>query len=262
MKKHQYIIGGAIMGIALAVSFGILYCEKWNASRVEALDMLTCGGNMGGGTITAVEGDTIIARDTSSGRVVRILVGSSTNYYEPDLVTLTSSSAVVAVGNTVAVDGQSCSGDPPTLDTRPGYVELLPTLPDVPAPAGWYAHRQNYASIMFTKTTNLPSLPATEGYAYGEQIDVSAVPLTPGWAGLNIGTASGTIGEPPASDWGTLNGYRTIKAEISTEADNELIYAVFDPTRYTVYEFTLYPYPNATDAPVLNSMVHDFVKNL
>jgi hypothetical protein len=260
MKKFKY--AALITGIAVLVSFGIVFYAKWQTDRERAVDMLTCGGNLGGGTITAVEGDAITARDGTSQRVVRITVGSSTNYYEPDLVTLTSSSAVIAVGNTVAVDGQSCSGDPPTLDARLGYIQLLPTLPDISAPAGWYAHRQNYASIIFTKTVDLPSSTATEGYAYGEQIDVSAEQLTPGWAGMNIGTASGTIGEPPANEWGTLDGYRTIKTVMATEADDQEAFAIFDPTRYTVYEFTLYPYPNPADEPVFEDMINDFAKGL
>jgi hypothetical protein len=260
MKKFKY--AALIIGIAILASFGIIFYAKWRADRENTLDTLTCGGNLGGGTITAVEGDTITARDEPSGRVVRITVGSSTNYYESDLVTLTSSSAVIAVGNTVAVDGQSCSGDPPTLDARLGYVELLPTLPDVSVSAGWYAHRQNYASIIFTKTANLPLATATEGYAYGEQIDVSAEQFTPGWAGMNIGNTSGTMGEPPANEWGTLDGYRTIETVMATEADNQEIFAVFDPARYTVYEFTLYPYPNSADEAVFQSMIGNFAKGL
>jgi hypothetical protein len=262
MKKHRYIVGATIIGIALIVSFGIFYYAQWHAARVQEINMLTCGGNMGGGTIISIEGNIITAKDEISKTTVRIVVGSSTNYYEPDLVTRASSSAVIEVGNLVTANGQSCSGDPPTLDARIGYIQLLPILPDVPTPAGWYAHSQGINAVFFTKQADLPDVGATEGYAYGEQIDVSAVALTPGWANANIGNASGTIGAPPANDWGMLDGYQTIKAEIGTEADNELIYAIFDPAHYTVYEFILYPYPNATDTPIFNSMIHDFIKNL
>jgi hypothetical protein len=264
MKKVHYISAALIIGGALIISLGIVFYIEWRVAHERAADQLACGGNIGGGTITNIEGNSIAVRDFSSGRILRIIVGSLTNYYEPDLLTFASSSSIVAIGKTIAANGVSCTGDPPTLDARMGYIELVPILPNISAPSGWYPHSegQGPSAVFFTKQVDLPNIPSTEGYAYGEQIDVSAVPLTPGWATANIGNVSGTIGTPPPYDWGTLAGYQTIKAEVGTEAYNALIYAIFDPIHYTVYEFTLYPYPNATDTPILDSMAQDFAKSL
>jgi hypothetical protein len=144
-------------------------------------------------------------------------------------------------------------------------VSRMTTLSDIPALPGWYAHRVEIGAIIFTKQSQLSIPSATEGFALGEQIDAGAYRLDHrpvDWAWANIGTASGTMGASPASDWSTLNGYQAIRAPIGMGEEPELIYAVFDPAHYTVYEFTLYPYPNATDTPVFDQMVKNFAKSL
>lgn len=223
----------------------------------------------GGGTITAISGNDVTTYDSRSNHTTTIIISLYTNYYEPDRLTPIASSSLIVLGQTISAAGEGCDlnsdGSPATINAFPGIVWRVPILPNIPAPIGWYAHSAGASAIVFTRESDLSIPQATEGYALGEQIDANAVPLDRrpvDWAGLNIGNASGTIGVSPANDWGSLNGYQTIKAEIGTEADNELIYAIFDPTQYTVYEFTLYPYPNASDTSIFDNIVNTFAKSL
>jgi hypothetical protein len=259
--------------IAVVIVFAALGFYFWKNHQHTSITQSTTPNcnqvNGGGGTITAISGNNVTTHDSRSNHTTTIIISPYTNYYEPDRLTPVASSSLIVIGQTISAAGEGCdldsNGFPATINAFPGIVWRVPNLPNISAPAGWYAHPLGTSETVFTRETNLSISQATEGYALGEQIDANAVPLDrrpTDWAGLNIGNASGTMGAPSANDWGSLNGYQTIKAEIGTEADNELIYAIFDPTQYTVYEFTLYPYPNATDTPILDELVKEFAKSL
>ncbi len=232
-------------------------------------DCSQTGVSGGGGTIVAISGNRLITYDAYTHQTTTITIGPYTRYYQPDFFTAAPSSSLTKIGQVISASGYGCGwnahGFPATIDSSNGFISRIPTLPDIAAPSGWYAHRTEMGAIVFTKNQALSMPSATEGFALGEQIDANAVILDHSpddWAGLNIGNASGTIGAPPQSDWGSLGTYQTIKAEIGTEADNALIYAIFVPKQYTVYEFMLYPYPNTTDTPAFNALVETFARSL
>jgi hypothetical protein len=270
----KYLLSSIILVVALAVAGGIFF---WNMRHTSSMpvaqnsksDCTDTGVTGGGGTIVAISGNHIITNDPYSNQTTTITIGPSTYYYEADLITSVSSSSLLVVGQAVLAGGIGCdwgsNSYPATIDATMSIVSRMTTLSDISAPPGWYAHRVEIGAIVFTKQSQLSIPSATEGFALGEQIDAGAYRLDHppvDWAWANIGTASGTMGASPAKDWGTLDGYQTIRAPIGMGEEPELIYAVFDPAHYTVYEFTLYPYPNATDTPVFDEIVQNFAKSL
>jgi len=275
--RKQYWLAAAILILAIVVSAGIYF---WNPNHTPSTsgvpvaqnpksDCTDTGVTGGGGTIVAISGNHIVTNDPYSNVTTTITIGPSTLYYEADLITSAASSSLLVVGQAVLAGGIGCDWGsnhyPATIDATMSIVSRMTTLSDIPAPPGWYAHRVEIEAIVFTKQAQLSIPSATEGFALGEQIDAGAYRLdhpSVDWAWANIGTASGTMGASPASDWGTLYGYKTIRAPLEMGEEPELIYAIFDPAHYTVYEFTLYPYPNATDTPILDAMVRSFAKDL
>ena len=271
---RKYLFSSIVLIVALAVAGGIFFWTVHRASPAPVAqnpksDCTDTGVTGGGGTIIAISGNHIITHDPYSNVTTTITIGPSTLYYEADLITSAASSSLLVVGQAVLAGGIGCdwgsNSYPGTIDATMSIVSRMTTLSDIPAPPGWYAHRVEIGAFVFTKQPQLSIPSATEGFALGEQIDVGAYRLDHppvDWAWANIGTASGTMGASPASDWGTLNSYKTIRAPIGIGEEPELIYAIFDPAHYTVYEFTLYPYPNATDTPIFDKMVQNFAKSL
>ena len=268
------MLASIILVVALAVAGGIFFWIMNRASPAPVApnsksDCTDTGVTGGGGTIVSISGNHIVTHDPYSNQTTTITIGPATYYYEADLITSASSSSLLVIGQDILAGGIGCnwgsSSYPETIDATMSIVSRMTTLSDIHAPSGWYAHRMEIGAIVFTKQSELSIPSATEGFALGEQIDVGAYRLdhpAVDWASANIGTASGTMGASPASDWGTLNGYQTLRAPIGMGEEPELIYAIFDPAHYTVYEFTLYPYPNATDTPIFDSMVKNFAKTL
>ena len=271
-----YRLAVIVLILALAAAAGIVYWthDRAASSPVTANPSSDCtdtGVTGSEGIIVAISGNHIVTHDPYLNQTTTITIGPQTRYYEPDLTTPAVSSSVLVVGQAVTAGGRGCdwSSVPPaapgTIDATMSNVSLMATLPDIAAPAEWYAHRTELASLIFTRQEKIVIPSSTEIFALGAQIDAGAYRLDhspDAWAAMNIGTASGTIGAPPADDWGTLDGYRTIHAAITMGEAPVLIYAIFDPAHYTVYEFTLYPYPNATDEPILHMMVRKFAATL
>ncbi len=116
-------------------------------------------------------------------------------------------------------------------------------LPDIAAPEGWYAHRVNDANLMFTRDKVLPVREATEGYAYGEQIDVGISTTTldeSDWLRSQGLTDPQLVAAfHPSSSWGTLGGYPVFTMEFAGEADEQKSEFLF--VGDTVYSFMLYP---------------------
>jgi len=133
-------------------------------------------------------------------------------------------------------------------------------LQDIPAPAGWYAHRINAREIIFTKQPTLPDIGNTESLAYGEQIEVSSALIdrpVQDWATQYIGDDV----LAPAKQWGTLNGHQTVQAVVTTPGDQGMDYVIFGNT--TAYIFFLYPYASSSpDVAVFQKMVTDFGSNI
>ncbi len=137
--------------------------------------------------------------------------------------------------------------------------KTTPVLADLPAPNGWYAHRINSGNIIFTREPELPAIPATESLAYGEQIDISAVPVSgslPDWINLNVGDDV----LAPVKQWGILNGHQTLQSVVTTPGDKALDFIVFD--NQIAYIFSLYPYTsNNPDIEVFRKVVDAFANS-
>ena len=128
------------------------------------------------------------------------------------------------------------------LKDRPNDAVLA--LPDIAAPNGWYAHRINDIGpqfILYTRSSTLPNIGATEGAAWGEQIDVdvATTTLSPEDYIAHEGF-DGPAGQIFESGWAMLNNYRlfTIRGQ---GAEGELFKSEFLFASGTVYNFNLYP---------------------
>jgi hypothetical protein len=131
------------------------------------------------------------------------------------------------------------------LQERPHNNVL--SLPDIAAPGGWYAHPISNTNLIFTRDKILPTIGATEGYAYGEQIDVdiATTTLSPDDYVANEGL-TGQLAEVfgASSSWSILENHRIFITEFAGEADKTMDKILFSSG--TVYEFMLYP-DNAKD---------------
>ncbi|GEM_PF-2724930 len=125
-------------------------------------------------------------------------------------------------------------------------------LPDVGTsiPAGWYEHRINDTHIILTKEKILPDIGATEGYAYGEQINISVLPLSLSpekWVAQKTHIDLDDVLVREAA-WSIVdNGdniiddgdIKFLRIEHKTPAGSALSYYVFEDERIKV--FSLYP---------------------
>ncbi|PJE64293.1 MAG: hypothetical protein COU90_02480 [Candidatus Ryanbacteria bacterium CG10_big_fil_rev_8_21_14_0_10_43_42] len=124
-------------------------------------------------------------------------------------------------------------------------------LPDVRIniPPGWYEHRLSDTHIILTRQEDFPDIGATEGYAYGEQININVLPAgTPSkeWVSQNFIDLDDVLVKEAA--WSIVdNGDNIIdpgditflRVEHETPADPQLTYYVFEDEY--VYVFSLYP---------------------
>lgn len=148
------------------------------------------------------------------------------------------------------------------LKNRPNDAVL--SLPDIAAPSGWYSHHIKDIGpqfILYTRSSTLPNLGATEGTAWGEQIDVdvATTTLSPEDYITHEGF-DGPEGQIFESGWGTLDDFRlfTIRGQ---GAEGELFKAKFLFTSGTVYSFNLYP-DDAKDYADLNLIVDEIAQRL
>ena len=120
--------------------------------------------------------------------------------------------------------------------------ENVLSLPAIAAPSGWYAHPISNTNLIFTRDKILPKIGATEGYAYGEQIDVdvATTTLSPADYLANEGL-TGPLAETfgASSSWSMLENHRIFTTEFAGEADKTMSKFLF--ASGTVYEFMLYP---------------------
>ena len=129
------------------------------------------------------------------------------------------------------------------LKNRPNDAVLA--LPDIAAPNGWYAHRVNDIGpqfILYTRSSTLPNIGATEGAAWGEQIDVdvATTTLSPEAFIANQGYFNDLVGKVFDSNWSTLNN-RPLFMIRGEDAEGADFKAEFLFTTSTVYNFNLYP---------------------
>jgi len=114
----------------------------------------------------------------------------------------------------------------------------LESIAKLPLPDGWYPHKRGNNSVIFTQQKELPDIGNTEGYAYGKQIGIgtSKIDKSPEeWAAINMQDDVLII----SKTWDSIGGYKVLKAEQYTEADEILAYYIFvDDRLYFAY---LYP---------------------
>ncbi|MHB0865754.1 MAG: hypothetical protein ACYC1Y_02540 [Minisyncoccota bacterium] len=141
----------------------------------------------------------------------------------------------------------------------------------VTAPDGWYMHEISKTNLLLTKQRDLPKIENTEGFAYGEQIAIEAMPLDGSaeqWATRYVPDDVLVL----SKQWNTLNGHKILKVEHEVEAAGKsLTYYVFS-TKY-VYRFSLYPLEkysqasssysrNISGVDTLNMVLSSFAKRL
>lgn len=125
-------------------------------------------------------------------------------------------------------------------------------LPSVEAmvPMDWYEHRLSDTHIILTRQADLPNIGATEGYAYGEQININVLPIDVSpeeWIAQKTHIDLDDVLVREAA-WSIVdNGDNIIDAgdvkflrvEHETPAAPQLTYYIFESDR--VYVFSLYP---------------------
>lgn len=114
----------------------------------------------------------------------------------------------------------------------------LESIAKLPLPDGWYSHKLRSNSVIFTQQKELPDIGNTEGYGYGKQIGVgtSKIDTSPEeWAAINMQDDPLII----SKTWDSIGGYKVLKAEQYTEADEILAYYIF--TNDYLYFAYLYP---------------------
>lgn len=125
-------------------------------------------------------------------------------------------------------------------------------------PVGWYSHYIN-GGLLLTRQKELPDIGATEGYAYGEQISISLVPLNASpeeWVAQKTYFDLGDVLIRKA-EWDTSNGYKLLRVERETPAAPQLSEYLFVGNK--VYIFSLYPISNANMA-IFEEMVGEFAR--
>ncbi len=135
-------------------------------------------------------------------------------------------------------------------------------------PPGWYEHRLTGTHIILTKQEDLPDIGATEGYAYGEQINISVLPAgipSKEWVSQNFMDLEDVLVKEAA--WSIVDNGDTIidpgditflRVEHETPAEPQLTYYVFENGR--VYVFSLYPLEpqNAERLDALESVMRSY----
>lgn len=131
-------------------------------------------------------------------------------------------------------------------------------LPNIGAmvPVGWYEHRLSDATIILTKQEELPDVGATEGYAYGEQIIITVLPLSVSpqeWATqkTQIDLDDVIVKEKAWSIVDNGDGIidpgdiTFLRVAHDSPAGLQLTYYVFEDKQ--VHHFSLYPYEPQSD---------------
>lgn len=150
-----------------------------------------------------------------------------------------------------------------TFKNRPNDAVLA--LPNIAAPNGWYAHRIDTIGpqfLLYTRSSTLPNIGATEGTAWGEQIDVdiATTTLSPEDYIANEGFFDDPAGQVFESGWSMLDNYRlfTIRGQ---GAEGELFKSEFLFASGTVYNANLYP-DDAKDYADLHRIVNEIAQRL
>ena len=116
----------------------------------------------------------------------------------------------------------------------------LGAVENTQVPSGWYQHRMSDTHMLLTKQQELPDIGGTEGYAYGQQINIEVikrdVPYKE-WLALYVGDDALVS----SKEWSTISGYEFLRVEQEAggAAGKVLNYYVFVDD--LVYIFSLYP---------------------
>lgn len=129
-------------------------------------------------------------------------------------------------------------------------------------PNGWYAHYMSDTNVMLTRQPELPDIGHTEGYAYGEQINISTSAYSgepEAWEQLAWTKDETRIQE---MRWDSIGGIETLhlRHEAGGAAGDTLTYYLF--TTDTVHILSLYPVEETENLDLFINFVHDYAREI
>lgn len=112
---------------------------------------------------------------------------------------------------------------------------------NITLPNGWYVHRMTSDNdLLLTKQKDLPSIGATERWAYGEQIGIGIIrmdkPLEE-W----VQTYAGDDVMISSKTWDMLNGHKVLKVEQEAAGAGGKVLNYYFFSGNIAYNFYLYP---------------------
>lgn len=143
---------------------------------------------------------------------------------------------------------------------------------DITAPTGWYVHPMDDGNFILTRQQELPDIGPSEGFAYGEQIDVETQKLDrplEEWIAWRIPDNDPIY---TLKERGSFGGHPTLKVEHESLAAGKVLdYYIFVDNQ--IYIFSLYPLEsydtsgrnpvrNTANIKILEQMVKDFAAKI
>lgn len=133
----------------------------------------------------------------------------------------------------------------PTLILAP-QEKTLPALEEsnISVPDGWYLHRvTGYENaMMLTRQEKLPDIGDTEGWAYGEQINIAVHEINTPWlAELISCIADADDVNPPLRQWEKIDGREFLRVEQQAGGAGGKVLTYYFFKDNLVYQFSLYP---------------------
>ena len=151
----------------------------------------------------------------------------------------------------------------PTLVDNSGMEHKASELPPIPVPEGWHEHSLGGNGVLLTRSQTLPDIGATELYAYGEQISISA--------GMFDGDPNNReswqyirwVFEDEALvrnwSWTTVRGLDALRveSEAAGASGGVLYYFIFSGDQ--LYTLSLYPFDTSEHVAAFEQFVWEYV---
>lgn len=120
----------------------------------------------------------------------------------------------------------------------------------------WYTHHISDTHIILTKQETLPDIGATEGYAYGEQININVLPLDISpeeWVAQNIDLDDILV---LSKEWSTFYGQKLLVVESEAGGASGKQYTQYlftDDVRYVISLYPLEVYDTSSEKYIRNT---------
>lgn len=133
-------------------------------------------------------------------------------------------------------------------------------------PTGWYLHERFDGTAILTKKERQSIPKETEGWAIGEQIDISLEdmatsvgknPTSEKWIAKNV-PEKDVYDQPVKMIWEEINGNRMLRVAQAAAGTDGLSLTYYAFRKNNVYRFALYPFDPANQAPGGN--LSDFIR--